>query len=306
MAITGVLRPGIVQLRVLDMEAALKHYVDYVGLSVVSRGEDGRVYLKAWDEFDRHSVVLREADHAGLDLFAFKVDSDASLTEFEKRIGDFGLAVDHVPAGQQPGVGRRLGVAIPSGHRIEFYHAIEPAAEHPEVHNPYIWRQAPHGMGAIRMDHGLLYGPHIEQVLAFFTEVLDFKLTEKIELPDGVLAIWLSCSNKAHDIAFVKHAEPGKFHHLAFFLEDWNAIGHAADLMIRNGVPIDIGPTRHGVTRGQTIYFFDPSGNRNEVYAGGYTYYPDDPLRTWDQNEIGRGIFYYQKALNDRFLTVVT
>jgi len=26
------------------------------------------------------------------------------------------------------------------------------------------------------------------------------------------------------------------------------------------------GPTRHGITRGQTIYFFDPSGNRNESF----------------------------------------
>ena len=33
-------------------------------------------------------------------------------------------------------------------------------------------------------------------------------------------------------------------------------------------VPIDFGPTRHGITRGITIYFFDPAGNRNEVFAG--------------------------------------
>jgi hypothetical protein len=41
-------------------------------------------------------------------------------------------------------------------------------------------------------------------------------------------------------------------------------------------VPIDIGPTRHGITRGTTIYFFDPSGNRNEVFAGlGYRVHHD-------------------------------
>ncbi len=78
MALNGVLRPGIAQLRVLDMDAAIKHYVEIVGLDVVSTGDDGRVYLKAWDEFDRHSVILRKADTAGIDLFAFKVDSDAS------------------------------------------------------------------------------------------------------------------------------------------------------------------------------------------------------------------------------------
>ena len=69
---------------------------------------------------------------------------------------------------------------------------------------------------------------------------------------------------------------------------------------------VDIGPTRHGITRGQTIYFFDPSGNRNEVFSGGYTYYPDIPTRTWDEKEIGKGIFYYERQLNDAFLSVVT
>ena len=32
MALTGVLRPGHVAIRVLEMEPALKHYVDVLGL----------------------------------------------------------------------------------------------------------------------------------------------------------------------------------------------------------------------------------------------------------------------------------
>jgi catechol 2,3-dioxygenase len=306
MAIKGVLRPGFIQIRILDREAALKHYVDILGLSVVSTEADGRIYLKAWDEFDRHSIILRPAETAGMDVMGFKVDSDASLQEFEQRIKDYGYAVDHVAPGEQPGVGRRIGVQLPSGHRIELYNEISLSPSGPPIHNPDIWPEPPKGMGVIRFDHALLYGPNIEEVLDFFTKVLDFSLTEKVHLPDGLLAIWLSCSTKAHDIAFVKHAEPGKFHHAAFQLEDWHAVGYAADLITRFNVSLDIGPTRHGVTRGQTIYFFDPSGNRNEVYAGGYSYYPDNPLRYWDDKELGKGIFYYERALNERFLTVVT
>ncbi len=56
----------------------------------------------------------------------------------------------------------------------------------------------------------------------------------------------------------------------------------------------------------ETVYFFDPAGNRNEVFAGGYAYYPDNPTRVWSADELGKGIFYYQKELNDRFLGVVT
>ena len=54
-----------------------------------------------------------------------------------------------------------------------------------------------------------------------------------------------------------------------------------ADIITKNRVPLDIGPTRHGITRGATIYFFDPSGNRNETCCGGYIYYPDRPTLTW-------------------------
>ena len=64
MALTGILRPGFVQLRVLDMPAAIDHYTKRIGLHQVSEGPDGRVYLKSADEFDHHSVVLRRADTA--------------------------------------------------------------------------------------------------------------------------------------------------------------------------------------------------------------------------------------------------
>ena len=82
MALKGVLRPGYIQIRVTDLDVALKHYVDRVGLHEVSREADGRAYLRAWDEFDRHSVVLRKADMPGMDYVGFKVASEVELDLF--------------------------------------------------------------------------------------------------------------------------------------------------------------------------------------------------------------------------------
>ena len=79
MAMTGVMRPGHVALRVLDMDAAIKHYTEVLGLSETGRDNQERVYLKAWDEADHHSVVLRQADSAGMDYMGWKVDSEATL-----------------------------------------------------------------------------------------------------------------------------------------------------------------------------------------------------------------------------------
>lgn len=302
----GLLRPGIVQLRVLDMEESITHYADRIGLHVVGKEADGRVYLKGYDEFHHHSVVLREADTAGIDLFAFKADTQKSVDAYRKRIEAYGLEVDDVAAGEMPGTGARIGFTIASGHRIEIFANMDMAEDHPDIHNPYIWKTEPHGMRAQRMDHSLLYGPDIDKVEEFFTTVLDFQVVERVDLPDGTLAIWLTVSNKAHDIAFVRHDEPNKLHHLAFYIEDWTEIGHAADIMTRYDISRDVGPTRHGITRGQTIYFFDPSGNRNEVFSGGYLAYKDHPTRVWDADNVGRGIFYYERQLNEAFLSVVT
>ena len=79
-----------------------------------------------------------------------------------------------------------------------------------------------------------------------------------------------------------------------------------ADLIAMHDISLDIGPTRHGITRGRTIYFFDPSGNRNEVFCGDYTWYPDHPTITWTADQLGKAIFYHDRRLNENFLGVVT
>lgn len=306
MALTGVLRPGFIQIRVFDLHASVEHYVKRVGLHKVATGEDGRVYLKAADEVDHHSIVLREAASAGFDLVAFKVAREADLDEFARRIQEFGYNVDDVPAGEQPGIGRRIGWTLESGHRMELYHAAEPSHPRPSFQNPEVWELEPRGMRARRFDHAQLNGPHIERVLEFFEKVLEFSLVERIEGEDGLLAIFLSCGMKAHDIAFLNFPEPDKLHHVSFELETWNDLGHAADIIARYDVSIEIGPTRHGATQGRTIYFFDPSGNRNEVFTGSYTFYPDHPVRTWDARHLPKGVFYYERKIIESFLSVMT
>ncbi|MDP6190858.1 MAG: VOC family protein, partial [Gammaproteobacteria bacterium] len=116
----------------------------------------------------------------------------------------------------------------------------------------------------------------------------------------------LTCSMKEHDVAFIKHEEKDKFHHASFYLNTWEDVLRAADLISMHDVPLHIGPTRHGLTHGQTIYFFDPSGNRSEVFAGGDYFYPDQQVVTWDVEQLGKAIFYHDRQLNERFLSVLT
>jgi len=121
MSFTGVLRPGHIQIRVTNLAGAVRHYTEVIGLDEVMRGADGRVYLKAWDEFDHHSVILREAATPGMDFVGFKVANDAALTDLGERVRRFGLAVEEIPAGEMPATGRRLRFTCPTGHTLEFF-----------------------------------------------------------------------------------------------------------------------------------------------------------------------------------------
>lgn len=159
-------------------------------------------------------------------------------------------------------------------------------------------------------DHALLYGPDVDKVLDLFTNVLGFHLAEYVTLPDCDVkgALWLCCSNKAHDIAFVIHPEPGKFHHVSFYMESIERVFRAADIMAAHNVKVDIGPTRHGITRGGTIYAWDPSGNRFETFSGGNSSYPDqEPISwTWEGLGEGGGLDVAHRKMHETFLGVVT
>lgn len=307
MAMKGVLRPGHVGIRVLNLDEGLTHYKDRLGLVETDRDDQGRVYLKGWDERDWFSVVLREADAPGMDYMAFKVDSPETLERLAADVEAFGCAIERIPAGELNHCGERVRFVAPTGHTFELYADKDYKGTEMGLVNPDPWHEeCLKGMQVQRFDHCLLYGDDLDGSIKLFTEVLGFKEAERVM--DGELQIgtFLTCGMKAHDLAIIRHADKGKFHHASFLLGSWEDVLRAADIIGRFKISIDIGPTRHGITRGRTIYFFDPSGNRNEVFSGDYTFYPDYEPITWTSEELGGAIFYHDQALNERFLTVVT
>ena len=268
MATSSVIRPGHISLRVLDVAASIVHYRDRLGLHETDRDAQGRVYFKGWDEQDWFSVVLREGDRPGMDYCGFKVMNDAALESLEADLKAFGCKTERIPAGELKRCGERVRFVIPTGHSIELYAQKEYMGNGLGRVNPDPWPEGLKGMQAQRYDHCLLYGDDLDGTIKLFTEVLKFDLTEQVVDGDLKLAAFLACSNKAHDIAFIRHAEKNKFHHASFLLGTWEEVLRAADLISMHDISLDLGPTRHGITRGRTIYFFDPSGNRNEGSAG--------------------------------------
>ena len=301
----GVLRLSHVDITAPDLELAVAYYTEVLGLDITERTED-RVFLKCWDERDHHCLAIREAPRVGIDRFAFKVDGPDDLEHFEARAAAAGAAVERVSAGQEIGQSESIRFELPSGHEMELVGEVEKVGGRLPLLNPPPIVPDLVGIAPPRIDHILVHAEEVPEAARFFREVLDFRLTEQLLDGGGHQTIaFLERSAKPHDIAFVQGPN-GALHHFAFWLDDWDHVRRAADLLAYHGVTIDVGPTRHGLTRGNTIYFFDPMGTRNEVFSGGYRPDPDFPTITWTEDRAGRAVFYYEGVLNHRFATVHT
>jgi len=200
-------------------------------------------------------------------------------------------------------------VTLPSTHEIEFYSSMTAWGLEVGTHNPDAFPRHLVGVGAPRLDHALLWVQDVAEIEKFFMDCTGMWATERVRtsLDDDAhtIATWLTIGESNHDIALLEAPE-NKIHHFAFEMRGWDDILHAADIFAMDDVPVDIGPTRHGITRGTTIYFFDPAGNRNETFSGGYRCFRDRPVVTWTPDQLGKAIFYHQRELNERFLTVAT
>jgi catechol 2,3-dioxygenase len=302
----GVMRLGFVQARESDLDKATDYYTNVLGLQEVAR-KDGKRYFKCWDEYDHHSVVI-ENGGLGLVKMGYKVESLDDLVRIEKDAETFGVSVRRVSRGENLGLGEAIRCTLPSEHVLELYAESETSGTRVGTLNPDPWPAEQAGISPQRLDHMLVTAEDVKTNVDFFTKVLGFRMSERI-IPDPnskeLLGAFLFCSNKAHDIAFVKGPN-GKLHHFAFWLDSWNDILRAGDILGRNGIKIDFGPARHGITRGTTIYFFGPNGNRNEVFSGGYMTYADFPCITWTADQIGKAIFYIHQEVNERFSNYLT
>ena len=313
----GVMRIGHVNIKVMDMAAAVKHYENVLGMKTTMQDKHGNVYLKCWDEWDKYSLILSPSDRAGINHVAYKVKKDADLDALQQRIEAYGIKTEMLAEGSLPATGRMLKFNLPSTHEMRLYAMKECVGTDVGSTNPDPWPDDMKGAGVHWLDHLLLMcelNPpaginRVAENTKFMQEVLDFGLSEQVMVgPDGDIqaATWMFRTSTPHDIAFVGGPVNG-LHHIAFFLDSWHDVLKAADVMAKSKTKIDVAPTRHGITRGETIYFFDPSGNRNETFAGlGYLAQPDRPVTTWTEDQLGSGIFYHTGELVSSFTDVYT
>ncbi|MBO0875832.1 MAG: VOC family protein, partial [Pseudonocardia sp.] len=93
-----VIRAGYAELVVTDLDQARWFYCDILGL-VVTAEDDNALYLRAFQEYLHHSLVLRKGDVPALARLAYRVRSPREVAVAERYFTELGVPTRRVPQG---------------------------------------------------------------------------------------------------------------------------------------------------------------------------------------------------------------
>ncbi|WP_216216558.1 3,4-dihydroxyphenylacetate 2,3-dioxygenase [Amycolatopsis aidingensis] len=282
-----LIRSAYAELIVTDLAVARWFYVDVLGL-VVTAERPGVLYLRAFEEYLHHSLVLREGTEPALRRLAYRVRKPDELEVARRYYAELGVPVRAVPAGDTLGIGEAVRFTDPLGFPVELFYAAE--------HTPrFTQRYDLHpGNALARLDHFNVVVPDVRAGHEYYTG-LGFGVSETIEdTEDNLYAAWLYRKQTVHDIALTAGEGP-RLHHIAFATRERAQILHTCDLLGALGSEdmIERGPGRHGVSNAFYLYLRDPDGHRIEIYTSDYyTGDPDNPTVRWDVRDNRRRSFW--------------
>ena len=286
----NVIRASHVEFGARDIAASRAFYVDCLGYIVSDETADA-LYLRAVEERNHHSIVLRKSGDPLVHAIGFKVASEEDLDRAAFWFAHKGLPTSFPEVAFQ---GRTLRSVDSVGMPIDLYFRMQQA-------DCMIRRYAEYrGARIQRIDHINCFTPDVQASYDFYSD-LGFRLTEYTETddPDPKLwAVWMHRKGNVHDLAFTNGRGP-RLHHIGVWTASALDILHICDVMATNGclAAMERGPGRHGISNAFFLYTRDPDGHRVELFTSDYlTVDPDfEPLR-WSLRDPQRQTLWGQPA----------
>ncbi|MCY3738584.1 MAG: VOC family protein [Gemmatimonadaceae bacterium] len=220
------------------------YHVEALGLHPAGEDRHAR-YLQAASS-EHHALSLHPADRTGLHHLAFRLDGpaavDAAATELEGR----GVPLAAQPDAQdEPGGGYGLRFLDPENRCIELSAGV---AEHPS-------RGSTGRAGPRRLCHVGLNTASFEQIVEFYTGVLGFRVSDRIE--DQMA--FLRCGRRHHAIVFSRADHPS-VNHVAYAMASVDDVMKGVSGLRARGQEPGWGPGRHGPGHNIFCYYEDPAG----------------------------------------------
>jgi 2,3-dihydroxy-p-cumate/2,3-dihydroxybenzoate 3,4-dioxygenase len=225
-----------VALNVTDVARSSAFYGALPGLRVDEPATDGAARFRVGENVA--ILELFQAPSAGLKRLAFALESSAILPSLVERVSRLGLAWRAVPKG--------VSIAEPhSGATVEFWRPGDSVRS--ESADDAIC-----GFG-----HVVLRTPCYREAVAFWRDVLGFKVSDEIEERITLLRCF---PNPSHHALGIANGSRRMFHHLNFHVRNGTDLGDIRRMLESVRTPIACGPGVHAPSGNRFLYFYDPDG----------------------------------------------
>jgi catechol 2,3-dioxygenase len=292
--IVDVAHLGHIELLTNKPQESLDFFTKVFGLTESGR-EDDSVYLRAYDDYEFHTLKLTASNTTGMRHVGYRAMSPQALQRRVAAIEAMGLGLGWSEG--DLGHGPAYQFRDPDDHVFEIYYETR-RYEAPAHLKPALKNQAQRwhaqGVATRRLDHFNLLATDVEAIRDFLPKALGSRVTEQIVLDSGALAgCWFTVNNKSYDVAYTRdHTRTkGRFHHVTYAVDQREHVLQAADIFLENGVYIETGPHKHAVQQTFFLYVYEPAGNRVEVANAGARLIlaPDWQPITWTETERKKG-----------------
>lgn len=240
------------------------------GLAPTETGPDGTRYLRGSGPFP-YLVALTEAGGPSIRSTTFVAD-EAVVAGIAARARDAGWPVqDTVSA--DPGGGAGILVQLPEGEVFRFLHGAGDVA-------PLEGRDLP-----VKLTHVVMNATDAEATATAAEQVLGFRVSDRTR---GM--VFVRCNNSHHSVAFAR-AGHSSLNHIAFEMQDLDAVMRGIGRLRDSGMAPAWGPGRHGPGDNAFAYFVAPFGAVVE-FSTAVEIVPDDYRVgapddwTWPKNRI--------------------
>lgn len=290
------------------LEDSVEFFTKLLGMSIVHKEGDS-VYLRAYEDVYKYSLVLTQSEEAGMGYSAFRTSSPQAL---ERRVA----AIEAAGQGGEWrednfGYGPSYRFEDLDGHVLEIFWEVEKFGAGDGVQSGILNRaqQRPlQGIPVRRIDHVnmMTHPDNVHKNHEFWVDVLGFRLREAVAKPDGeYFATWLSVSPLVHEVALMgdELGGHGRLHHLAYWYGFPQHLDDLADACMEYGIPLEAGPLKHGVSQAQCMYIIEPGGNRIELFGdSGYLIFdPDWEPVIWGAEDTETAIIWYGGELPETY-----
>lgn len=283
-----------------DVEASVRFYEERVGLTVVDRRGDA-VYLRCWGDYYAYSVVVVPGPQPSLGTMAWRTSSAEALEEAVRRVEGAGVTGQWV---DEHKIGRAYRFTGPWGHSMTLHWDV--TRHRPAEAEASIYPDRPEKRSAVagaprQLDHITVACSDVDAFAAWYNDVLGFRIMARTVLDEAPISVFsvLTTNEKSHDLGVVLDGSSaaGRINHYAFWVDTREELLIAADTLMENGVPIEYGPSIHGIGEQNFLYYREPSTLRIELNTGGYrNYVPDWEPNTWKPSQ-GSNNFYRNGAM---------